>query len=162
MAFARLAMVTILGLNLLNMLTALQLLTSAEYATAFEKGQLQAMAFVFLNAQSSGYALGMVFFGLHLGVLGYLVYRSGFLPRILGILMVVSALGYLADSFTGFLVPQYPDTLAMVVVVTALVGELPLTVWLLIKGVNVARWRERSLRSPTPVRPAPALGSAPA
>ena len=162
MSFARLAMVTVLGLNLLNMLTALQLLTSAEYAAAFEKGQLQAMAFVFLNAQSSGYALGMVFFGLHLGVLGYLVYRSGFLPRILGILMVVSALGYLADSFTGFLVPQYSDTLAMVVVVTALIGELPLTLWLLIKGVNVARWRERGLTSPTPLRPAPVLGSAPA
>src|ERR687883_1833127 len=141
MSFARLAMVTILGLNLLNMLTALQLLTSAEYAAAFEKGQLQAMAFVFLNAQSSGYALGMVFFGLHLGVLGYLVYQSGFLPRILGILMVVSALGYLADSFTGFLVPQQSDTLATVVVVTALIGELPLTLWLLIKGVNVAHWR---------------------
>jgi Domain of unknown function (DUF4386) len=162
MSFARLAMVAVLGLNLLNMLTALQLLTSADYAAAFEKGQLQAMAFVFLNAQSSGYALGMVFFGLHLGVLGYLVYQSGFLPRILGILMVVSALGYLADSFTGFLVPQYSDTLAMVVVVTALIGELPLTLWLLVKGVNVARWRERGLTSATPVRPAPALGGAPA
>src|SRR5918912_1739923 len=162
MSFARLAMVTVLGLNLLNMLTALQPLTSVEYAAAFEKGQLQAMAFVFLNAQSSGYALGMVFFGLHLGVLGYLVYQSGFLPRILGILMVVSALGYLADSFTGFLVPQYSDSLAMVVVVTALIGELPLTLWLLVKGVNVERWRERVLISPTPVRPAPVLGSAPA
>lgn len=162
MSFARLAMVTILGLNLLNMFTALQLLTSSEYAAAFEKGQLQALAFVFLNAQSSGYAPGMVFFGLHLGVLGYLVYRSGFLPRILGILMVVSGLGYLADSFTGFLVPQYSDTLATVVVVTALIGELPLTLWLLIRGVNVELWRQRSLASPTPARSAPVLGSAPA
>ena len=149
MAFARLAMVTILGLNLLNMFTALQLLTSPEYATAFEKGQLQALAFVFLNAQHYGYALGMVFFGLHLGVLGFLVYRSRFLPRILGILMVVSALGYLADSFTKFLTPQYADTLAVVVVVTALIGELPLTLWLLVKGVNVERWRQRALVSPT-------------
>jgi len=149
MAFARLAMVTILGLNLLNMFTALQLLTSPEYATAFEKGQLQALAFVFLNAQHYGYALGMVFFGLHLGVLGFLVYRSRFLPRILGILMVVSALGYLADSFTKFLLPQSADTLAVVVVVTALIGELPLTLWLLVKGVDVERWRQRALASPT-------------
>ena len=149
MAFARLAMVTILGLNLLNMFTALQLLTSPEYATAFEKGQLQALAFVFLNAQHYGYALGMVFFGLHLGVLGFLVYQSRFLPRILGILMVVSALGYLADSFTKFLLPQSADTLAVVVVVTALIGELPLTLWLLVKGVDVERWRQRALASPT-------------
>jgi hypothetical protein len=145
MAFARLAMVTILGLNLLNMFTALQLLTSPEYTTVFDKGQLQGLAFMFLNAQHYGYALGMVFFGLHLGVLGFLVYRSGYLPRILGILMVVSALGYLADSFAKFLVPESAGTLAMVVVVTALIGELPLTLWLLVKGVNVERWRERAL-----------------
>src|ERR671928_1985299 len=160
MSFARLAMVTVLGLNLLNMLTALQLLTSAEYAAAFEKGQLQAMAFVFLNAQSSGYALGMVFFGLHLGALGYLVYQSGFLPRILGILMVISALGYLADSFTGFLVPQYADTLAVLVVATALIGELPLTLWLLIKGVNVEGWHRRALASTTRTVSSPVLGGA--
>ena len=89
----------------------------------------------------------MVFFGLHLAVLGYLVYRSGFLPRILGILTMVSALGYLADSFTAFLVPQYADSLAMVVVVTALIGELPLALWLLIKGVNVERWHRRALEA---------------
>jgi hypothetical protein len=160
MSFARLAMVTILGLNLLNMFTALQLLTSAEYTAAFDTGQLQALAFVFLNAQSYGYALGMVFFGLHLAILGYLVYRSGFLPRTLGILMVVSALGYLADSFTGFLVPQYADTLAVLVVATALIGELPLTLWLLIKGVNVERWHQRAPASMTPIVPSPALGSA--
>jgi hypothetical protein len=154
MSFARLAMVTILGLNLLNMFTALQLLTSPEYAAAFDQGQLQALAYVFLNAQSYGYALGMAFFGLHLGALGYLVYRSGFLPRILGILMVVSALGYLADSFTGFLVPQYADTLALVVVVTALIGELPLALWLLIKGVNAERWHQHAAASTTAVRPA--------
>jgi Domain of unknown function (DUF4386) len=147
MAFARLAMVTILGLNLLNMFTALQLLTSPQYATAFDKGQVEALAFMFLNAQHYGYALGMVFFGLHLGVLALLVYRSAFLPRILGILMVVSALGYLADSFTKFLVPQSADTLAVVVVVTALMGELPLTLWLLVRGVNVERWRQRALAS---------------
>jgi hypothetical protein len=147
MSFARLAMATILGLNLLNMFTALQLLTGTEYAAAFDQGQRQALAFVFLNAQSSGYALGMVFFGLELAVLGYLVYRSGFLPRILGILLVVSALGYLANSFTVFLVPDYEDTLAVVVVVAALIGELPLTLWLLIKGVNVERWHKRALEA---------------
>jgi hypothetical protein len=143
MSFARLAMATILGLNLLNMFTGLQLLTGAEYAAAFDLGQRQALAFVFLNAQSFGYDLGAVFFGLHLAVLGYLVYRSGFLPRILGILLVVSALGYLANSFTVFLVPEYAETLLVVVVVAALIGELPLTLWLLIKGVNVERWHKR-------------------
>ena len=160
MSFAKLAMATLLGLNLLNMHTALQLLTGAEYAAAFDTGQRQALAFVFLSAQRSGYALGMVFFGLYLAVMGYLVYRSGFLPRILGLLSVVAALGYLANSFTVFLVPDYADTLAVVVVVAALIGELPLTFWLLIKGVNVERWHRRALPSTTPSMTAPAAGSA--
>ncbi len=165
MAFARLAMATILGLNMLNMFTALQLLTGAEYTAAFSEGQRHALAFVFLNAHTSGYALGMVFFGLHLAVLGYLVYRSGFLPRILGIVMVGSALGYLANSFTVFLAPDYTATLAVVVILAAILGELPLALWLLAKGVNVERWHQRaraagSWSSTTPRRTAPDVGSA--
>ena len=80
--------------------------------------------------------------------------------------MVASALGYLADSFTGFLVPQYADTLAVLVAATALVGELPLTLWLLIKGsmssvgTSVRRWHQRAPASMTPIVPSPALGSA--
>jgi hypothetical protein len=165
MSFARLAMAAILGLNMLNMFTALQLLTGAEYTAAFDTGQRQALASVFLNAHSSGYALGMVFFGLHLATLGYLVYRSGFLPWILGIVMVGSALGYLANSFTLFLVPEYAETLAVVVIVAALLGELPLALWLLIKGVNVERWHQRAFEadnwsSTTPRRMSPDVGSA--
>jgi hypothetical protein len=104
---------------------------------------------MFLNARPYDCALGMVFFGLHPGVLGYLVCRSGFLPRILSILMVVSTFGYLADSFAKFLVPESAGSPAVVVVATALIGELPLTLWLLIRGVNGERWRRRSLASRT-------------
>jgi hypothetical protein len=142
MSFARLAQATILGLNLLNMYTGLQLLTSPEYA-ALGAG-VEPLALVFLNAQSFGYELGLVFFALHLFALGYLVYRSGFLPRILGVLLVVSALGYVGNSFSVFLVPGLADVMAVVVLVAALIGELPLTLWLLIKGVNATRWQEQA------------------
>jgi hypothetical protein len=142
MSFARLAQATILGFNLLNMYMGLQLLTGAEYAGAFAEPQRQGLALMFLNAQSFGYELGLVFFALHLGALGYLVYRSGFLPRVLGVLLVVSGLGYVANSVAVFLIPQYTDVLSAVVVVTALVGELPLTLWLLVKAVNAERWYE--------------------
>jgi hypothetical protein len=144
MSFARLAQATILGLNLLNMNTGLQLLTNPEYGAAFGAAQVDALAFVFLRAQSFGYELGLVFFALHLFTLGYLVARSGFLPRILGVLLVVSGLGYLGNSFAVFLAPGLADTMATVVLVAALVGELPLTLWLLVKGVNADRWQERS------------------
>jgi hypothetical protein len=144
MSFARLAQATILGLNLLNMYTGLQVLTSPEYAAAFGGGQSEALAFIFLRAQSFGYELGLMFFALHLFALGYLVYRSGFLPRFLGVLLIVSGIGYVANSFAVFLVPDLADVTATAVIVAALIGELPLTLWLLIKGVNVERWQERS------------------
>jgi hypothetical protein len=144
MSFARLAQATILGLNLLNMYTGLQVLTAPEYAAAFGAGQAEGLAFVFLRAQSFGYELGLVFFALHLFALGYLVYRSGFLPRFLGVLLVVSGLGYVVNSFAVFLAPGLTDVTATAVIVAALIGELPLTLWLLIKGVNADRWQERS------------------
>ncbi len=143
MSFARLAQSTILGLNLLNMFTGLQLLTSPEYAAAFDAGQLNALAYVFLSAQSFGYELGLVFFALHLGTLGYLVYRSGFLPRALGVLLLLSGIGYLGNSAAVFLFPGLEETMATVVLFTSLVGELPLTLWLLLKGVDAGRWRQR-------------------
>jgi hypothetical protein len=130
MAFGRLAQATILGLNLLNMYTGLQLLTGGGVLTTFDQAQVNALALVFLNAQSAGYEIGLVYFGLHLAVLGYLIYRSGFLPRWLGILTVSSALGYFANSFTLFLFPQWADVLAVAVLGAALIGELPLTLWL--------------------------------
>jgi hypothetical protein len=144
MSFARLAQATILGLNLLNMYTGLQVLTSPEYAV-FGGGQLEALAFVFLRAQSFGYELGLMFFALHLFALGYLVYRSGFLPRVLGALLVVSGIGYVANSFAVFIVPDMADVTATAVIVAALIGELPLTLWLLIKGVNARLWQDRSM-----------------
>lgn len=146
-SFARLAMAAILGLNLLNMYVGLQLLTAPEYAAAFVGGQLEALAFVFLRAQSFGYDLGLVFFALHLFALGYLVFASGFLPRMLGVLLVVSGAGYLANSFVLFLVPDLADTFAVVVLVAALIGELPLTLWLLVKGVNGEGWLARARTS---------------
>ncbi len=152
MSFARLAQAAILGLNLLNMYTGLELLTNSAYASAFDTGQIAALALVFLNAQSFGYELGLMFFALHLCTLGYLVYRSGYLPSVLGILLVVSGLGYVGNGLAVFLVPDLADLMASIVVVTALVGELPLTLWLLIKGVNVLRWYAWS-------QPLPARGS---
>lgn len=144
MSFARLAQATILGLNLLNMYTGLQLLIDPAYGAGLGEAGVESLALVFLRAQSFGYELALVFFALHLFTLGYLVYQSGFLPRFLGALLVVSGLGYVANSFTVFLVPDLTDVMATAVIVAALIGELPLALWLLIKGVDAGRWRERA------------------
>jgi hypothetical protein len=143
-AFARLAMTIVQGINLLPYFIALLLLSGASYLTAFEPDQLDALALLFLNAHQDGVYIWQLFFGLHLLVLGYLIFKSGYFPRILGVLVVVGALGYLADSYGNILFHNYGEIFGWVVGVTAVFGELPFFLWLLIRGVNVERYNERA------------------
>ena len=139
-AFFRLAQAAILGLNLLNLFFVLQLLHGANYLTVFSADQLHALVLLFLNGHSIGYSIGLVLFGLSLFVLGYLVFKSGYFPRILGVLLIVAASGYVIDSFAGFLLPtyeQYETIFALVVFLPAFIGELSMCLWLLFKGVQV-------------------------
>jgi hypothetical protein len=73
--------------------------------------------------------------------MGYLVFKSGFLPRILGVLLMVGCFGYLIDSATFFLLPDFDVTVSQF----TFIGELLLPLWLLIKGVNVEQWQKRAL-----------------
>lgn len=146
-AFARLAMTIMQGMNLLNYFFVLLLLSGAGYLTVFEPDQLQALVLLFLNAYEYVALIWGTFFGLHTLLLGYLVYKSGYFPRILGVLLVFASIGYLTDSFGNFLWPQYDALYASAVVVLALLGELPFTFWLLIKGVNVEQWEKRALEA---------------
>jgi hypothetical protein len=86
-------------------------------------------------------------FGFHLLLLGYLVYKSGFWPKVLGILLVIGSVGYLAQSYGHLLAPQYDGILSTVVIVLSIPGELAFTVWLLWKGIDVEKWKERALES---------------
>jgi hypothetical protein len=146
-AFARLAMTVMQGMNLLNYFFVLLLLSGAGYLTVFEPDQLHALVLLFLNAYEYVALIWGTFFGLHTLLLGYLVYKSGYFPRILGVLLVLASFGYLIDSFGNFLLPQYDELYASIVVVLAIAGELLFTLWLLIKGVNVEQWEKRALES---------------
>ncbi len=146
-AFARLAMVVMQGMNLLNYFFALLLVSGAGYLAVFEADQLHALALLFLNAYEYVALIWGAFFGLTNLLLGYLVYKSGFLPWVIGILLVLTGAGYLIDSFGNFLLPQYDALYASIVLWLALLGELSLTFWLLIKGVNVEQWNKRALES---------------
>jgi hypothetical protein len=143
-AFARLALAVLQGINLLNYVVVLLLLSGAGYLTVFEPDQLQALALLFLNAYDAVTLIWGTFFGLQFVGLAYLVYTSGYFPRVLGVLLVGSAVGYLTDSFGNFLLPQYDAIYAQMVVMLAIVGELAFTLWLLIRGVNVATWEQRA------------------
>ena len=108
--------------------------------TVFELGQLDVPTSLFLNLYEYGFNVSFVFFGLHILGLGYLIWKSDYVPRVLGVLLIIAALGYQIDSFASLLSSSYAnnDTLFVVfVAVPAIVSELALTLWLLIRGVNV-------------------------
>jgi hypothetical protein len=133
-AFARLAMTVVQGINLLNRLIPLLLLSGAGYLTVFEPDQLHALVSLFLNAHEYVAHIWGLFFGLHLFFLGYLVYKSGYIPRILGVLLVVSSVCYLIQGFGNILAPKYEEIFALVGWFSII--ELAFPLWLVIKGVK--------------------------
>jgi Domain of unknown function (DUF4386) len=88
------------------------------------------------------------FFALHCLLVGYLIFRSDFVPKILGPMMVMAALGYLVNSVGNLSYPERKATLASVLAVAAVFGELPFFLWLLIKGVNAYAWHELARTKP--------------
>lgn len=138
-AFFRLGQAAMLAVNLLNLVFVLELLGGAEYLGAFEAQQLQALILPLLNAHGIGYALGLVFFGFSILILGYLLYRSAYFPGILGILLLLASLGYLADGFARVLLVNYAAYQPIFdnyVVTAAFIAELLLGLYLLIKGAR--------------------------
>ncbi len=136
MAVLALLGVPIAFLSEANHLAVLRLLGSAGDG-AFSAAQLHAQAMMFLDMRANGILVAQVFWGLWLLPLGLLVFRAGFLPRLLGILLVIGGAGYMIDSGTRMLDPG----LATISQFT-FIGELLFPVWLLIKGVNVERWEQ--------------------
>jgi hypothetical protein len=141
-AFFSLMGIAVLAVNSLNHVAPLLLLGRASYLGAFEPAQLQALALFALRLHAYGYNISGVFFGAYCVALGYLIFRSGFLPRILGMLMAIGGLGYLTSSFALFL---WPAAAARLPDFTLLGGiaELSLTLWLVVMGVNALKWKER-------------------
>ena len=134
-AVSRLAMTTIHGANLLTQFIVLLLLGGAGYLSVFDPTQLNALVMVFLDAYNYGFTIGIVFLVLHASILGYLIYRSGYFPKILGVLFIIASLGYLIDSFSHVLIANYqkgPVYLALPIAI----AEIAFPLWLLIKGVN--------------------------
>jgi len=130
-------------LNELNRFVALLLLSGADYLTVFTADQLQALVPLFLDLHEHGINnIAGIFWGLWLFPMGYLVFKSGFLPRILGILLMIGCFGYLIDSFAIFLFPSFKE-----IALFTFWGEVLFPLWLLIKGVNVEQWEKRALES---------------
>jgi hypothetical protein len=143
-AFFGLAGVAIGGVSWVIHLAPLLLLHGDQYLTAFTTSQLQAMSLAALNLQLQVFPIGMVFFGIQCISIGYLIARSTFLPRILGVLLAIGGTCYVIASFANFLTPSFGPHLVPFMMPVALLGEGSLGLWLLVKGVNVQRWKEQA------------------
>jgi len=132
------AVMVILGLaNLLNHIAPLILLSGADFLSVFSKPQLDALALGFLTLGSNGTYVGMAFWGLWLFPFGVLVFKSGFFPKLLGVLLIVGCFAYLTVSFTSIVLPAHTHGVNLVMLPFYAIGEASMMIWLLVKGAKV-------------------------
>ena len=137
---SRVGMAFIQGVNLAWGALVLGLVGGATYLTAFRPEQLDALAQLFMNVDAFMVHVWGLFFALHLAILGWLVDRSGFLPRVLGRLLMLGSVGYFLDSFGAIVAPGAAALLATIVMVLSVPGELAFAFWLSVKGVDETAW----------------------
>jgi Domain of unknown function (DUF4386) len=138
-AFFSLVGCAIQALGTLFRVAPFVVLDGSPYLSVFKLDQLQAMALMFIKLNVQAVYIYLVFFGLFNLQIGYLIFKSTFLPRILGVLMALSGLGWLT-----FLSPSLATYMLAFVEVLGIIAEASLMLWLLVKGVNVERWKEQA------------------
>jgi hypothetical protein len=150
-AFASLAGLTIGAASAVNELGALALLKEASSAAPAVANQLQAIAQVFMR-DGPEFKVSMVYFGLHVASIGYLILRSALVPRIIGGVLVAGGASYIITSFATFVAPAVGARLSPLVIPIAILGEGSLTLWLLFKGVNAEKYSSQIQRQQSPGR----------
>ena len=128
----------------MRLLEALFPLGNAGYLKAFTPEQLYAMASLSLKSHGYGFGVSLIFFGCFCLIVGYLTFKSGYLPKAIGVLMQIAGVCYLTNSFALILSPAVANRLFPAILVPAFIGEASLCLWLLVKGVNVEKWKEKA------------------
>jgi len=131
------------SVSLLAHAAPLILLNRGHYLSAFTTEQLQAAAYMSLQLFEYGFAIALVFFGFYCLCFGYLIFKSTFFPRVIGILLAVEGLLYLTTSFAKFIAPPIAARVFPYLAASA-VAEISLCLWLLVMGVNEQRWKEQA------------------
>ena len=145
-AFLRIVADAILAITSVFQLASIVMLGGADYLRVFEPKQLQSLAYLSLDLHGKGYGISLIFFGLGCEILGYLVYRSGFLPRFIGVLLGIAGAGYLFNSFAGIISPPLAASAFPWTLLPGFVAELVLSLWLLVKGVDTTTWGRTGAR----------------
>ena len=141
--FINLVQTAVLVANKLNLFFPLLLLGDASYLKAFSPEQLHALSYLAIKAHGVSFAIGLIFFGVACLVRGYLIFKSGYFPKSLGLLLLIAGLSYLINSIALLLAPSFAAAIFPGILVPALIGELFFALWLIVKGVNMAQWKAR-------------------
>ena len=136
----------VLVANKLNLVLPLLLLDDMAYLKAFDPHQLDALAYLSVKAHGYGFGIGLIFFGCACLVIGYLITRSGYLPRLIGALMQIGGLCYLINSFALILAPEVADILFPAIMLPSFIAELSFCLWLILKGVDISKWNEKQIQ----------------
>jgi hypothetical protein len=129
-AWFRLVYAAVLVFVLIFLINVLHLMSGAGYLNALDTNQLQTLIMLSLNNFTLGWEFGLIIFGFHLALLGYLMLKAGYMRKILGILLIIASLGYIIDGFGKLLSSNYQISLS----IYTFVGEVVLIFWLLIAG----------------------------
>ena len=128
----------------LSFVAALFPLGQGAYLTAFTPQQLSIMAHLSARLYGYGFGVSLVFFAGYCLVMGYLIFRSDYLPRALGVLLQIAGLCYLTNSFALFLAPDFQNRIFPTILAPTFIGELSLALWLSLKGLDAAKWQARA------------------
>jgi hypothetical protein len=140
--FFGLIQTAVLVANKMNMMMPL-LLENADYLKAFTPEQLQAWAYLSVKAHGYGFGIGLIFFGFECLIDGYLIFKTGYLPKVLGVMIQIAGVCYLINSFAAILAPKLANQISPAILLPPFVGELSICLWLIFKGVNLVKWNER-------------------
>lgn len=143
-AFFNLVSIAIEGASDLCNVAPLVLLRRSSYMKVFDPHQLQALALLSLRLRDYGFGISLVIFACFCLTIGYLIYQSGYFPKTLGVFMAIAGLCYLTNSFALFLNPALEARIFPGIVLPAGLAELALCLWLLVVGVNVQKWQEKT------------------
>ena len=138
---------SVLVANKLNLVAALLPLESMDYLKTMDPHQQDLQVYLSLKLHDIGFGVGLIFFGFTCIVNGYLIFKSNFLPKTIGVLMQVAGVCYLVNNFSLILAPKFANMLFPLGMIPCLIAELSFCLWLILKGVNVARWEETAAYS---------------
>lgn len=142
-AFFNLIQTAVLALNKVTLMVPLLLLDSAASPGSLPVHDIEALSYLAIRLHDRGFAIGLLFFAFTCLILGYQIYKSGYLPKFLGVLMQLAGISYLVNTMVLILAPALMPSLFPGVFVLAFVGEASLCLWLIAKGVDVPRFEAR-------------------